>query len=58
MFPAVNLNYFMQYVTIERNHNPMQKSVTKPQSRYSYSKWASLTQNILNIFIYKRILST
>jgi len=36
----------------------MQKSVTKPQSPLSYSIWASSTQNILNIMIYKPILPT
>jgi hypothetical protein len=63
MFPAANLNYFMQYVTTEGNPNSnyefsMQKNVSTPQSRRSYSILASLTQNILNIITYKHILHT
>ena len=63
MFPPANLNYFTQYMKTRRNPNSnyefaMQKSVTKPHSRHSYSIWASFTQNILNIMIYKHILLT
>jgi len=65
MFPPANLNYFTQYTKTERNPKSnkefaMQKSVTirKPQSRHSYSIWASSTQNIVNLMIYKRILPT